>query len=151
MGTPNMILLASIGALAICASTARADDAAYQEKAKAYLANVAAPVTKWDGPTSGPKSVGKKLIAIVSTDQRNGGAQGAGDGAIEAAKALGWEVRQLDGQGTVPGRATALQQAIAMKPDGILNTGIDSAEQQPLLEQAAASGIKIVGWHAGPK
>ena len=53
MGTPNMMLkglLASVGALAICASAARADDAAYLEKAKAYLANVAAPVTKWDGP-----------------------------------------------------------------------------------------------------
>ena len=38
MGTPNMMLkglLASVGALAICASAARADDAAYLEKAKA--------------------------------------------------------------------------------------------------------------------
>ena len=154
MGTPNMMLkglLASIGALAICTSTARADDAAYQEKAKAYLANVAAPVTKWDGPTSGPKSVGKKLVVIVLTDGRNGGAQGAADGATEAVKALGWEVRQLDGQGSVPGRATALQQAIAMKPAGILNAGIDSKEQAPLFEQAAAAGIKVVGWHAGPQ
>ena len=154
MGTPNMMLkglLASVGALAICASAARADDAAYLEKAKAFLANVAAPVTKWDGPTSGPKSVGKKLVVIVLTDGRNGGAQGAADGAAEAAKALGWEVRQLDGQGSVPGRATALQQAIAMKPAGILNAGIDSKEQAPLFEQAAAAGIKVVGWHAGPQ
>jgi ribose transport system substrate-binding protein len=37
-----------------------------------------------------------------------------------------------------------------MKPAGILNVGIDSKEQQPVLEQAAAAGIKIVGWHAGP-
>ena len=144
-------LLASAGVLSLGASLARADDAdAYLAKAKAYLANVAAPVTKWDGPTTGPKNVGKKLIVIVSTDQRNGGAQGAGDGAAEAAKALGWEVRSLDGQGTVPGHATAITQAIAMKPDGILNVGIDSKEQAPLLEQAAADGIKIVGWHAGP-
>ncbi|HTO65949.1 MAG TPA: substrate-binding domain-containing protein [Bradyrhizobium sp.] len=143
-------LLASAG-LAVLTVSARADDdAAYIEKAKAYLEKVAAPVTKWDGPTAGPKSPGKKLIVIVSTDQRNGGAQGAGDGAAEAAKAMGWDVRQLDGQGTVPGHATALTQAIAMKPDGILNVGIDSKEQQPLLEQAAAAGVKIVGWHAGP-
>ena len=154
MGTPNMMLkglLATVGALAISASAARADDAAYLAKAKAYLANVAAPVTKWDGPTSGPKSVGKKLVVIVLTDGRNGGAQGAADGATEAAKAIGWEVRELDGQGSVPGRATALQQAIAMKPAGILNAGIDSKEQEPLFQQAAAAGIKVVGWHAGPK
>src|SRR5215831_10031279 len=144
-------LLCSAGVLLFGTTLARADDdAAYIEKAKAFLETVAAPVTKWDGPTTGPKAQGKKLIVIVSTDQRNGGAQGAGDGAAEAAKAMGWDVRQLDGQGTVPGHATALTQAIAMKPDGILNVGIDSKEQQPLLEQAAAAGIKIVGWHAGP-
>lgn len=147
-----LLSLASAGVISLGMSLAHADDdAAYLEKAKAFLEKVAAPVTKWDGPTSGPKAVGKQLVVIVSTDQRNGGAQGAGDGAKEAAKALGWEVRQLDGQGTVPGRATALQQAIAMKPGGILNAGIDSAEQQPLFEEAAAAGIKIVGWHAGPK
>lgn len=127
------------------------DDAAYLEKARAFIDKVGTPVTRWDGPTSGPKAVGRKVVVIVSTDQRNGGAQGAGDGAREAAKRLGWEVRQLDGQGTVPGRATALQQAIAMRPDGILNTGIDALEQQPLFEEAAAAGIKIVGWHAAPK
>ena len=144
-------LLAGVGLVSLAGSVARADDAAYIEKVKAFLEKVAAPVTKWDGPTAGPKAQSKKLIVIVSTDQRNGGAQGAGDGAAEAAKALGWDVRQLDGQGTVPGHATAMQQAIALKANGILNVGIDSAEQQPLLEQAAAAGIKIVGWHAGPK
>ncbi|MGY0575455.1 substrate-binding domain-containing protein [Bradyrhizobium sp. RDM12] len=147
----NGALLGSAGVLFVGMTLAWADDdAAYIEKAKAFLEKVAAPVTKWDGPTTGPKAQGKRLIAIVSTDQRNGGAQGAGDGAAEAAKALGWDVRQLDGQGTVSGHATALTQAIAMKPNGILNVGIDSKEQQPLLEQAAAAGIKIVGWHAGP-
>ena len=150
--TKNVLagVLASAGALSLGASLARADDAAYIAQAKAFMQNVAAPVTKWDGPTSGPKGVGKKLIVVVSTDQRNGGAQGAGDGAAEAAKALGWDVRILDGQGTVPGHATALTQAISMKPDGILNVGIDAKEQQPVLEQAATAGIKIVGWHAGP-
>ncbi len=146
-------LLAGAALASFGASLARADDdSAYIEKAKAYLQNVAAPVTKWDGPTSGPKAAqGKKLIVLVVTDARNGGAQGAADGAVEAAKSLGWETRMLDGQGTVPGHASAFQQAIAMKPAGILNAGIDSAEQQDLLEQAAAAGIKIVGWHAGPK
>jgi ribose transport system substrate-binding protein len=154
MTTSEVVLkgvLTSASALLLGMTWARADDdAAYIEQAKAFLQNVAAPVTKWDGPTTGPKAQGKKLIVIVSTDQRNGGAQGAGDGAAEAAKALGWDVRQLDGQGTVPGHATALTQAIAMKPNGILNVGMDSKEQQPLLEQAAAAGIKIIGWHAGP-
>jgi ribose transport system substrate-binding protein len=153
VGLKNLALRSLTTAVSMAAAgagVAHADDAAYLEQAKAYLAKVAAPVTAWDGPTTGPRAQSKKLIVIVSTDQRNGGAQGAGDGAAEAAKVLGWEVRSLDGQGTVPGHATALTRAIAMRPDGILNVGIDSREQQPLLEQAAAAGIKIVGWHAGP-
>ena len=45
---------------------------------------------------------------------------GVGDGAQEAAKAIGWEFRILDGQGSVPGALSALAQAIALKPDGII-------------------------------
>ena len=143
-------LLASGGILSLGLGSAHADDAAYLAKAKAYVETVSAPVTKWDGPTTGPKAQGKKLVVYVSADQRNGGAQGAGDGAAEAAKTIGWQFRTLDGQGTVPGHATALTQAIAMKPDGILLGSVDAKEQQPLIEQAASQGIKIVGWHAGP-
>jgi ribose transport system substrate-binding protein len=130
---------------------ARADDDAFMKKAKEYIATVTAPVTAWTGPTTGPKAQGKKLVIYFSTDQRNGGAQGAGDGAQEAAKALGWDFRVLDGQGSVPARTSAMTQAIALKPGAIILGGVDAKEQQPVIEQAAAEGIKIVGWHAGPQ
>jgi ribose transport system substrate-binding protein len=142
-------LLASSALVALGVASARADD--YIDKAKAYIATVTAPVTEWNGPTSGPAAQPKKLVIYVSTDQRNGGAQGAGDGAAEAAKAIGWEFRIMDGQGSVPAHTSALTQAIALKPTGIILGGIDAKEQQPVVEQAAAQGIKIVGWHAGPK
>jgi ribose transport system substrate-binding protein len=132
-------------------SAASAQDNAYLQQAKKYIETVTAPVTDWTGPTAGPKAQGKKLVVYVSTDQRNGGAQGAGDGAAEAAKALGWEFRILDGQGSVPARTSALTQAMALKPDAIILGGVDGLEQKPAVEQAAADGIKIVGWHAGPK
>ena len=130
---------------------AQADDAAYHERAKAYIAQATAPVTKWDGPTTGPKSVRARSWSIyVFTDQRNGGAQGVGDGAAEAAKALGWEFRILDGQGSVPGRTSAMTQAIALKPDGIILGSLDAVEQAPTIEEAVKAGIKVVGWHSGP-
>ena len=90
----------------------------------------------------------KKLIVYVSSDQRNGGPQGAGDGAQEAAKVIGWDFRILDGQGSVQGRTTALNQAIALKPDGIILGNVDTLEQTPVIQKAAALGIKLVGWHA---
>lgn len=99
----------------------------------ADLANVASPATIWDGNTAGTKNVGKRFIGIMSADQRNGGVQGAGDGAAEAAKPLGWDVRSLDGQAAVHGDAILLTQAIAMTPDGILNVGIDLKQQLPVL------------------
>ena len=56
-------------------------DPAYLQMAKDYVATVTAPGTPWTGPTTGPMAQGRKLIVYVSSDQRNGGPQGAGDGA----------------------------------------------------------------------
>ncbi len=143
-------LFASAALIALPSVVALADDDAYMQMAKEYIAQAAAPVTSWTGPTTGPKAQGKKLVIYVSADQKNGGASGVGDGAQEAAKAIGWDFRILDGQGSVPARSSALTQAIALKPDGIILGTIDAAEQAPIVEQAIAAGIKVVGWHAGP-
>jgi ribose transport system substrate-binding protein len=143
-------LLASAALIALPSVASRADDDAYMQMAKEYIAQAAAPVTSWTGPTTGPKAQGKKVVIYVSADQKNGGASGVGDGAQEAAKAIGWDYRILDGQGSVPARSSALTQAIALKPDGIILGTIDAAEQAPIVEQAVAAGIKVVGWHAGP-
>jgi len=127
-----------------------ATDAAYLAMAKEYIAKVTAAGTPWTGPTAGPAAQGKKLIVYVSSDQRNGGPQGAGDGAQEAAQAIGWDLRILDGQGSVQGRTTALNQAMALKPDGIILGNVDTQEQAPAIRRAAMLGIKLVGWHIGP-
>ena len=143
------VFLAAAAVLVTCATAARAQDDDYMKMAKAYIATVTAPGAPWTGPTTGPKAQGKKLIIYVSADQRNGGAQGVGDGAQEAAKAMGWDFRILDGQGSVQMRTSALNQAIALKPDGIILGTVDAAEQAPVVEQAVKQGIKVVGWHAG--
>src|SRR3970040_939005 len=109
-------------------------DAAYLEMAREYIAEVTAHGAPWTGPTTGPTAQGRKLIVYVSSDQRNGGPQGAGDGAQEAAKAIGWDFRILDGQGSVQGRTTALNQAIALKPGGIILGNVDALEQAPVIE-----------------
>jgi ribose transport system substrate-binding protein len=142
--------VASAAFVGLAVGVAQAADDEFMKMAKDYIAEASAPVTTWDGPTTGPKAQGKKLVIYVSADQKNGGASGVGDGAQEAAKAIGWDFRILDGQGSVPARSSALTQAIALKPDGIILGTIDAAEQAPIVEQAIAAGIKVVGWHAGP-
>ncbi|MER8401227.1 substrate-binding domain-containing protein [Mesorhizobium sp. M0306] len=118
------------------------------EAAKAIVADAAKSNAPWTGPTTGPAAQKDKFIVYVSADQRNGGMRGVGLGVEEAAGALGWQVRTLDGQGTVSGRSSALQQAIALQPQGIVLGGIDAKEQAELLKQISAAGIKIVGWHS---
>jgi ribose transport system substrate-binding protein len=132
------------------ATSAPKTDDAYLKMAKDYIATVTAPGTPWTGPTTGPTAQPRKLIVYVSSDQRNGGPQGAGDGAQEAAKTIGWDFRILDGQGSVQGRTTALNQAIALKPGGIILGNVDTQEQAPVIRRAAMLGIKMVGWHIGP-
>ena len=104
----------------------------------------------WDGPTSGPTAAEGKTIVVVAADLRNGGILGVANGIEEAAEVIGWDVRLIDGGGSVSGRAAAFGQAMALEPDGIILNGLDAIEQQTAMEQAQASGIPMVGWHSSP-
>lgn len=144
------VVLMAAGTVALAAPVAAHADA-FLDQAKAVVAKAVGRVDKWDGPTSGPKSVGKKTVIYVAGDMRNGGILGVGQGVKQAAEAIGWTYREIDGQGTVSGQATALSQAVALKPDALIVGGSDAVEQKAGLEAAEKEGIKIVGWHSGPK
>ncbi|SIS91845.1 substrate-binding domain-containing protein [Phaeovulum vinaykumarii] len=129
----------------LCAVPAFADAVS---DAKAYVAKASQPNPPWTGPTSGPEAQTGKTIVYVSADQRNGGALGVSEGVEEAAKAIGWTLRVIDGQGSVSGRSAAMQQAIALQPDGIILGTVDANEQAEAIRQAHDAGIIIVGWHS---
>lgn len=139
-------ILGGAALLAGLAPAQAADDGV--AAAKAFVETVTKPNPPWDGPTTGPKAATGKTIVYVSTDQRNGGARGVGEGVEEAAKLLGWNFQLIDGQASVSGRSAAISQAIALKPDAIVYGAVDAAEQAAGAEQAAAEGIIVVGWHA---
>ncbi len=140
------MLLGATAALALFAAAgARADELA---DAKARVAAATARVTKWDGPTAGPKAATDKTIIYIAGDLRNGGTEGVSRGVGEAAKAIGWTLRILDGRGDISARTAAVNQAIALKPDGIVLGGFDAVEQNAALATLKAAGIPYVGWHA---
>ncbi len=150
MRLKQAILAATSAALMVTAVTAaRADD--FVDNAKKIVAAATSRVDKWDGPTSGPKAAANKTVIYVAGDMRNGGIQGVADGVREAGKVIGWNVRVIDGQGSIAGQSAALGQAIALKPDAIILGGSDAIQQKTDLEQAQKQGIVLVGWHAGPK
>lgn len=138
-------LITSLCAALVASSalSAYADDAILTE-AKAYTAEVTKSSRPWNGPTTGPTAQRGKTIVFVSADQRDSGPRGVAQAVQEAAHVIGWNYRLIDGQGSISGRSAAMNQAIALKPDGI----VDAKEQAALIHQAAASGVKIVGWHS---
>ena len=145
----NLLLTAvSAAALLLAPLSAKAD--ALVDEAKAVVAKATSRADKWEGPTTGPKAVSKKSVIYVAGDMRNGGILGVAQGVKEAAAVIGWEYREIDGQGTVSGQASALSQAAALKPDAIIIGGSDAVEQKAALEAAAKQGITIAGWHTGP-
>ncbi|MCV0426581.1 MAG: substrate-binding domain-containing protein [Roseibium sp.] len=107
--------------------------------------------TAWDGPTTGPAAADGKTVVVVAADLKNGGILGVTNGVEEAAAKIGWEVRVLDGAGSVQGRTAAIGQAMALQPDGIVINGFDAVEQQAALEGVVAANIPMVAWHSGPK
>lgn len=115
----------------------------------ASLLSVAEQTTiPWSGPTTGPKAEKGKTVAYVAQDMTNGGVLGVSKGVQAAAKAIGWKLTIIDGQGTVAGRVAAIEQAISLHVDGIILGSVDSQEEKSAIEQANKAGIKVVGWHS---
>jgi len=136
------------------ASTSPAATNALLDEAMGLLQKAEQHTTTWDGPTSGPKAQTGKLVVYVAQDMRNGGVLGVSKGVQEAAAAIGWQLKIIDGLGTVNGRVAAINQAVALKPAGIILGSVDAQEEAAPIRAAAQAGIKIVGWHsaaaAGP-
>ena len=105
----------------------------------------------FDGPSTGPKAAPGKSIVVVAGDLKNGGILGVTEGVEEAVAEIGWDLRVLDGAGSIQGRTAAIGQALALQPDGLIINGFDAVEQQAALEGVVDAGIPMVAWHSGPK
>ncbi|MFJ3978580.1 substrate-binding domain-containing protein [Streptomyces sp. NPDC090021] len=102
----------------------------------------------WTGPTTGPAAVPGKSIVYVAQTMTNPGVAGVAQGLRRAAKAIGWEVRVIDGQGSPAGIQAALSQAVTLKPSGIVIGGFDPRLTSQQVARARAAGIPLIGWHA---
>ncbi len=141
------LLSSSIFAFSNVANAASvcANGLAKATKAVTLAENSAAP---WTGPKTGPKAAKGKTIYYVAQTMQNGGVAGAEAGVEEAAKAIGWTVKVLDGQGTQTGMAQAMSQAVTLKADGIVVGGFDPATTSDAIKSAQAANIPVIGWHA---
>jgi ribose transport system substrate-binding protein len=102
----------------------------------------------WDGPMDGPPGQRNKRITFISYDFRNGGITSAYRGLFTAAKELGWQLRVIDGHGSLEIIRAAFSRAVDERRDGIVlgGFGIDMLPGAPQL--AKQSSVVLVGWHA---
>jgi ribose transport system substrate-binding protein len=139
-------MVTTVMALAIIlAPAARSQDAVAQ--AKADVARYAGPQTKWEGPTSAPKPDAGKSIVYLSGDEQNDISHLYGVYIKEAAEKLGWKVTVIDGKGSPTSWLAGMNQAIALKPNGIAMFA-DAASLKDPISSGVAQGIKFVGLHA---
>lgn len=155
--TTAALLTAAATLLAGCGSGGPATGAAPPKAAgcPTVLASAGAAVaraekadTAWHGPTTGPAAVPGKSIVYVAQTMTNPGVAGVAKGVEEAAKAIGWQVRVIDGDGTPAGIQAALSQAITLRPSGIVIGGFDPQLTSQQMARAEAADIPVIGWHA---
>jgi ribose transport system substrate-binding protein len=121
------------------------------QRSQAVVARALRTTGDYSGPQRGPPAQRPGLIVFVAADLSNGGIAGVAQGAEQAARAIGWPLRILDGQASVQGQTAALRFALTLKPAGIILCGFDAAGQQTALQQARAQGIAVVGWHSAAR
>jgi ribose transport system substrate-binding protein len=120
-------------------------------QARAAVARGLSSTAPYRGPVRGLRARRGGLVVFVAGDLTNGGIAGAALGVQQAARAIGWHLRILDGQGTTAGQARALRAAMSPKVSGIVLGGFDATAQRLALGRARAGGIPVVGWHAGTR
>ena len=115
--------------------------------AKAAVEKYSGPQTKWEGPTAAPKPDKGKKVVFLSGDEQNDISHLYGTYIKQAGEKLGWEVTIIDGKGSPTSWLAGMNQAIALKPDGIALFA-DAASLQDPIKAGVAQGIKFVGLHA---
>ena len=130
-------------------ATPRLADAASDvvAQAKAAVVEYAGPQTTWKGPTSAPKPATGMKIVFLSGDEQNDISHEYGVYIQQAAAKIGWTATVIDGKGSPTSWLAGLDQAIALKPNGIVMFA-DAKSLQPAIARGLAQGVKFVGIHA---
>jgi ribose transport system substrate-binding protein len=89
-----------------------------------------------------------KHIVIISSGQANISNLEPTNGAMEAAKALGWQVEVYDAKLNPANNSPLVRQAIAAHADGIILDAIDCDQAQQALQEAKAANIALVPIYA---
>lgn len=102
----------------------------------------------WDGPTTGPKAAGDKIVYFLASDFENGGVAAYFRGFQAATMAIGWKLVSADGKGDPSVLWKAFTQAVSEGPDAIVLAGFQPEDFEPLVDRARELKIILLGWHS---
>ena len=114
--------------------------AAAQKSATEALSSPSA----WKGPTTGPKPLPGKKIAIVTCALLTEGCNRPARAATEAVKKIGWSPTVFDGQGDTGKQLAAINAAVDGKYDAIIVILIDPIQVNEGIKRAIAANIPVV-------
>jgi ribose transport system substrate-binding protein len=132
-----------------CSPTAATSSDPAIAAAQKIVAKAAGATTAWDGPTTGPTAFKNASIVFVANTMSNPGDAGVYAGLKQAAAALGWKIKGIDGGSTPANNLAALNQALALHPNAIAVSSIDPHNASAFFQAAKSAGIPVIGNHAG--
>jgi ribose transport system substrate-binding protein len=107
-------------------------------------------VAKWiegtyeEPPSESPPPAENKSIWAISCGQSLSSCARGTQGAVDAAKAMGWNVKVFDTKGDLGTANQGVRQAIAAKADGVFVYFVDCSYMRQGLEEAKKAGIPVV-------
>lgn len=132
-----------------CAPSEKKSSDSALKAAQEMVNKASLPVTKWDGPTTGPKAATNKSVVFIVSNASNTGDTGVQAGFKEAVKAIGWKFTSIDGGSSTSSNIAAFNQAIALKPAAIAVSSFNPDSSAPQFAAAKKAGIVVVGNHTG--
>lgn len=106
------------------------------------------PPAATGAPSGGQPAAGKITVGLVQIDLSNPFHLGEVDGANEAARRLGFDLKVTSGEGDVNKQIQAVENLINQKVNVISVNMIDAKAFGPTLQKAKAAGIPVVCLHS---
>ncbi|GAA2088728.1 sugar ABC transporter substrate-binding protein [Aeromicrobium tamlense] len=134
-----LLLLAACSEDPGAASGSAADTAEYQAVAEKAME----PVTEFTGPTEGPAAQPGKKVVFLTCGFEAEGCNLPGKAAAEAGKALGWDVKVVDGKFDPRVYSRTIQEAIDDGADGIILDAVSASSVKGQVKAARDAGLVV--------
>lgn len=96
-------------------------------------------------PSTGPAAVKGKKVWVISCGQISQSCTDLATPAMEAGKAIGWDMTLFDGKLQPATWPQGINQAVAAGADGIITVAADCGNSKAALEAAKKAGVVLIG------